>query len=105
MARGLKNPMMWAGLAGKATGDELRDRFDTHLCRLKLLNPDWRPDRYTAALDDAVELAKAAREPTETWIEQMATVSDLQLNVDAAVGKRARASEAAEQDFKMLKKK
>ena len=103
LARGLKNPMMWAGLAGKAAGDELRDRLETHLCRLKLLNPDCAPDRYTATLDDAVELAKAAREPAETWIEQIATVSDLQLNVDAAVGKRARASEAAEQDLKRLK--
>ena len=33
-ARGLKNPLSWAGLAGRATGDDLRDRLEIHLCRL-----------------------------------------------------------------------
>ena len=103
--RGMGKPLIWAGLAGRETGDGLRDRLENHLIRLKVLNPAADPSVYSDNLDGAVALAEAARAPTQTWIEQMSTVSDLQLNVDRAIAARSRASEVEESDLKRLRSK
>ena len=100
--RGLGNPLTWRGLTRGVPADELRDRLGDRLERLKVLDPSDAV-LYTDRLSDAVKLAKAAAPAVATWVEQLAQVSDLQLNVDSSLARKRRHEEESQNDLKRLK--
>ena len=60
-ARNMGTPLIWAGLAGRARNDELRDKLETRLIRLKVLDPSVSPEVYSDNLDGAVALLQRCR--------------------------------------------
>ena len=96
---------MWAGLFEKGLSEEaLRPQIEGVLGAMGLLDPDGSAAGGERRLDQAVQLAIAARRPAQAWAHQQANLSDLQLGVDRAQAKRQAQEVQKDQDLKRLRK-
>ena len=102
--RGMTDALVWHGLAGDTEPEDLREALAEKLERLKLLDPgDAHAASYKNRLSAAVTLAVASVGAAGTWADNMANVSDLQLNVDRALARKRLSEEKVENELKRLK--
>ena len=100
----LVDPLVWAGITPPgSTEDERRSKVEDFLQALQLADPAGEPQAYTDRLDAAVALVVAARSPASTWAHQMATATDLQVNLDRALADQSRERRAVEENLGKLK--
>ena len=94
---GLDDALTWSGLSRTALrGSDPRDGLTKVFQALGLLN--CPPDEVTARLDAGLALATAASGVSRDWGQQVAALSDLQVNVDHELQAKRSKQDSEERD-------